>query len=366
MKIINTNIVFSLISCMTFAVFAAAPPAGATSNSAPAVDTETIEEYLVPWWQLLHTMPGGVVETLAQNYLDQEGNTQPSIEDLETYFNKDKGRTFLPGVVQRVHQILHEKYNSKKPITFGSEVARYTGDTNEFQEALRADIDYRLREQKGSYVIIDLSEKDLDAMSSEDLLQSIQAIRAHVMSMGCYILELNLDDNNLTSLPVGLFNGFHNLQKLSLYNNRLEDLPAGIFSGLHNLYSLGLAHNQLANLLVGTFSSLHNLLNLDLAHNQLTNLPIGIFDGLQNLQWLWLGRNQLEDLPLGIFRGLHHLQNLDLTRNQLTILHANIFDGLHNLEVLRLMDNPIVYDAGALQQIQQQVPRAHIRIKWRQ
>jgi len=104
--------------------------------------------------------------------------------------------------------------------------------------------------------------------------------------------SLGLSNCNLTSLE-----GLQNIQQqdeiryLHLSNNQLQTLPAGIFNGLVNL--------QL----------------LDLSHNRLQTLPAGIFNGLVNLQWLHLFHNQLQTLPAGIFNGLVDLLGLDLYGN---------------------------------------------------
>lgn len=43
--------------------------------------------------------------------------------------------------------------------------------------------------------------------------------------------ELWLDDNRLTTLPAGIFDGLRSLRELRLGINCLHDLPAGYFDG---------------------------------------------------------------------------------------------------------------------------------------
>ena len=108
---------------------------------------------------------------------------------------------------------------------------------------------------------------------------------------------------------------------LDLSQASITELQADDFSGLSNLSALNLEGNQLTTLPDGTFSGLsglsgHSKLNwLNLSDNQLTTLPQGIFSELSNLFTLNLSDNQLPTLPQGIFSGLSNLSRLDLDRN---------------------------------------------------
>jgi len=48
-----------------------------------------------------------------------------------------------------------------------------------------------------------------------------------------YIIELDLSDNNLTTLPENIFNNLTQLQRLYLDNNNLTTLPENIFNNLN-------------------------------------------------------------------------------------------------------------------------------------
>ena len=57
------------------------------------------------------------------------------------------------------------------------------------------------------------------------------------------LVELDLADNGLASLPAGVFNGLTNLETLNLNENRLGSLPPGVFAGLRSLETLRLQKN---------------------------------------------------------------------------------------------------------------------------
>ena len=57
------------------------------------------------------------------------------------------------------------------------------------------------------------------------------------------LIELDLADNGLASLPAGVFDGLTNLETLNLNKNRLRSLPAWVFADLRSLETLRLQQN---------------------------------------------------------------------------------------------------------------------------
>src|SRR6185369_4024554 len=125
-----------------------------------------------------------------------------------------------------------------------------------------------------------------------------------------------LDLGNLRiheATPVGLDKIFNRIRALGLENkihvldlsnNQLRTLPEGLFQGLTVLQMIDLSHNQLTDLPERLFRDLATLQLLCLHDNQLSTLPAGLFQGLETLQRLYLSENQLIDLPEGIFNNL--------------------------------------------------------------
>nr|AIO08189.1 variable lymphocyte receptor C [Petromyzon marinus] len=103
--------------------------------------------------------------------------------------------------------------------------------------------------------------------------------------------KLELQLNQLTSIPVKAFHGLTRLTFLDLNNNQLQSLPVGVFDQLESLGQLHLTFNQLKSLPPRVFDSLTQLTLLQLSSNQLQSVPHGAFDRLGKLQTIVLRNN---------------------------------------------------------------------------
>nr|AIO08245.1 variable lymphocyte receptor C [Petromyzon marinus] len=127
--------------------------------------------------------------------------------------------------------------------------------------------------------------------------------------------KLQLNYNQLTSIPDKAFHGLARLTYLSLNDNKLPSLPVGVFDQLKDLNELHLSINKLKSLPPRVFDSLTKLTRLDLQGNQLQSIPNGVFDKLVNLETLWLRENKLQSVPDGAFDSLAQLSDLRLDNN---------------------------------------------------
>nr|AGJ51106.1 variable lymphocyte receptor C [Petromyzon marinus] len=152
--------------------------------------------------------------------------------------------------------------------------------------------------------------------------------------------RLELQYNQLTSIPGKAFHGLTRLTYLELGNNKLQYLPVGVFDQLKNLNELRLDFNKLKSLPPRVFDSLTKLTRLDLQGNQLQSIPEGIFKTLTNLQTLYLSTNQLQSIPEGIFKTLTNLQTLYLRDNKLQSVPDGVFDSLEAMDRITLENNP--------------------------
>ncbi|XP_063079924.1 leucine-rich repeat transmembrane protein FLRT2 [Engraulis encrasicolus] len=138
----------------------------------------------------------------------------------------------------------------------------------------------------------DLKELRLDenriAVIAEEAFENVTALES-----------LLLDGNLLTDEGIDplAFRGLVNLRTLSLARNSLTAPPSHLPAEC--LEKLNLQDNQLNEIPVGVLSGLHRLEKLDLSSNQLQQLTQGVFDGLLSLRQLTV-RNNLWHCDCGI------------------------------------------------------------------
>ena len=119
------------------------------------------------------------------------------------------------------------------------------------------------------------------------------------------IVEMNLAENHLTTVPPAIFQQPH-LRTLKLSHNELQELPVS-----------GSVHE--------TLYSCHRLHKLELDWNQLRTLPEELCRGVgRSLEELNLVHNHLTELPPGLWV-MRRLKKLKLNQNKLTRLH--LFSG---------------------------------------
>jgi hypothetical protein len=136
------------------------------------------------------------------------------------------------------------------------------------------------------------------------------------------LTSLSLDKNRLTSVPAEL-EGLTALQRLYLFDNQLTSVPAAI-GNLTSLTTLSLDSNQLTSV-PASLSNLTALTYLTLYSNQLTSVPAEL-GGLTALQHLSLFGNQLTSVPAmpAELGNLTSLTTLSLGSNQLTNVPAEL------------------------------------------
>lgn len=165
-----------------------------------------------------------------------------------------------------------------------------------------------------------------------------------------YLVEINLQGNELISLSANVFNGAVNLRTIDLSHNMIFIVEPETFLNLRSLTVLNLSHNQLNN---NTFNrngldwidGIDSLKSLDLSHNQIffyDVMPYQAFSGLVNLETLLLRSNQIT-IDYGAFSSNQMLKTLDLSYNNMTYFDLNFLLSVYSLENLYLHGNGISY-----------------------
>ncbi|XP_026475326.1 protein artichoke-like [Ctenocephalides felis] len=120
--------------------------------------------------------------------------------------------------------------------------------------------------------------------------------------------------NNLEQMPV--WTDMQEVKVVELQHNQISKIPLGIFKDLKSLNVLRLDRNKIEFLDTGVFSGLRALKSLNLSFNALSQIDHHILFGMKNLEDLYLGGNRLTTLPHDdMFKVLPSLKNLGLNKN---------------------------------------------------
>ncbi|XP_022113052.2 carboxypeptidase N subunit 2 [Pieris rapae] len=128
---------------------------------------------------------------------------------------------------------------------------------------------------------------------------------------------------------------------LSLTSCRISDVDFEAFDGVPALLELDLSQNMISYLQLGVLDEFKQLTHLNLSFNYIRNFPLGLFDQKPNLISLDLGSNKLQALELGIFDPLTKLEYLDISWNSLigSEISPYIFDINRRIKTLKLSGN---------------------------
>ncbi|XP_074618758.1 uncharacterized protein LOC141877629 isoform X2 [Acropora palmata] len=145
-----------------------------------------------------------------------------------------------------------------------------------------------------------------------------------LQSQNPYYLEMQ--HNEILSIPNGWLDSFSNLRELYLQSNSITTLNANVFSKLGNLRALELHRNKINGIEPAAFNGLTKLDRLYLHENAIQFVPT--FPELKFLRFLWLADNQIENLGKECFNNLPNLEKLYLGgRNQLAC-DCNVYSSI--------------------------------------
>ncbi|KAI5631992.1 leucine rich repeat domain-containing protein [Phthorimaea operculella] len=164
------------------------------------------------------------------------------------------------------------------------------------------------------------------------------------------LLELDVSNNNISTLPRDALLPAIALRDLNLSANRLESAEDNLLSDLEE----------------SALSGLRSLRTLRLARNQLRALPAGALAGTPHLQVLELGGNLISELGDGALPPLPSLHTLILKRNRITHIEERAFVNTPALRILRLEENLLTElpTAVRLLPVLEDLSLASNRVEW--
>ncbi|TNN56233.1 Extracellular matrix protein 2 [Liparis tanakae] len=189
------------------------------------------------------------------------------------------------------------------------------------------------------------------SLSNNSLGNGSDSLPNAVLSPLHNLRTLNLDHNQLTSVPLGLP---LSVKELYLKGNLIEHFRGGAFNGISELVVLDLSTNRLTSkglfresLLNAThLESLNlegnrlkqvprhlppSLKTLNLEGNLMSSVKKAAFGNLKNLEHLGLARNKIFKVAPGAFRTLPVLHQLDLCHNRLRQVPRQLPESLHSV-----------------------------------
>ncbi|XP_026183175.1 decorin [Mastacembelus armatus] len=191
------------------------------------------------------------------------------------------------------------------------------------------------------------------SLSNNSLGNGSKSLPNAVFSPLCNLRTLNLNHNQLTSVPLGLP---LSIKELYLKGNLIEQIRGGAFNGPSELVVLDLSANKLTDkgllrdsLLNAThLESLniegnrlrqvprhlpHSLKTLNLEANLISSIKKAAFRTFKNLEHLGLARNKIFKVAPGAFRVLPVLHQLDLCHNTLAQVPRQLPKGLNSVSL---------------------------------
>ncbi|XP_013382062.1 platelet glycoprotein V-like [Lingula anatina] len=171
-------------------------------------------------------------------------------------------------------------------------------------------------------------------------INNISYLPLGLFNYSSFLVDLRISYNPLndTGIPPGVFEGLRRLQFLDLRSDSLTSIPRGLPQSITNL---DLGYNSIRRLFAREFPNLPKLVNLLLNSNQIELIDPGTFDGMNSLLRLNLINNKLNILQEGVFYGLKNLRDLDLSSNRIISMADNVFGPLISVNTIDLVHNEL-------------------------
>lgn len=171
---------------------------------------------------------------------------------------------------------------------------------------------------------------------------SINIIRFGLISVeyNGTLTAFDLSENNVTYLPIDIFESSQRLRRINLSNNLLQEIHGNIFKNLKSLEILNLSNNKIKTI---DSTILPLLKTLDLSKNNIADLDLQFHKAYPQLIELNLSYNKLDDSINGTLTLLRQLQRLDLSHNNFSLLDNEDFNIMTKLVSLNLSHNSIKF-----------------------
>ncbi|XP_041348341.1 leucine-rich repeat serine/threonine-protein kinase 2-like isoform X2 [Gigantopelta aegis] len=181
----------------------------------------------------------------------------------------------------------------------------------------------------------------LDVSANQiESLDNLAGTRPSFMEHFSALERLDLHNNNLQSLPDGIFEYLPKLQNLILRENRLAAFPREVMV-CPMLHSLDISSNKISHIGKVDFGTVsHSLRRLDLDSNGIMKFPSVLHTVMPDLEHLSLAKNNLKSLE-GCSLKLPKLKELILSHNEIESIPDSFLSTCQKLETLEALNNKL-------------------------
>ncbi|XP_039544316.1 toll-like receptor 22 [Pimephales promelas] len=168
----------------------------------------------------------------------------------------------------------------------------------------------------------------------------IKHLADHMFDPCSNLTELDLGENEISTLSQSVFRSFTQLKKLLLQINKLTRITNS-FQALSTLEFLDLSRNSIRELTCDDFANLTKVKTLYLYGNKISLINSCLFKDLTSLEVLKLGTNNLLRIGDAFSNGPRSLKDLQVNFNKLSKIKKHTFRNVPQLTSLSLQDNQI-------------------------
>lgn len=332
-------------------------PMGEQSNDG----TYKLKEFTMPITNLSVLHKGGVLVTAMGGQVTDIGNYNTYTKLDMTFFDMKKGwndyqhnineKNALKGAAQIEKLLVTLGYDSNNDGSISSdELAAITGNLDLSGERL-TDISY-LKGLSSKVTTLNLNGNQIETLPNglldnltnlENLYVSankIESIPKDFFKNNQKLKVFYISTNKLSALHTNDFKGLVDIQELSFGNNRIERVEPGAFDGFTHLTSLSFTQNKLTEFPLHLLRPLTSLRMIFLEGNGFTKIPEDLAFATK-LEKLYIGKNKVTQLQKKTFKNLDKLRMVDVRSNRIGKVEHGVFSNNIALEEVNLFDNDL-------------------------
>ena len=166
----------------------------------------------------------------------------------------------------------------------------------------------------------------------------IKQLPNQIFSSLNHLININLSNNRLSLLPNDLFKSLKSIKKINISNNQIKDISVEVFQSINKLDQINMSNNELINLPIFS-SNLTTIKIFDFSFNKLTHLQADYFIHFQSVNYLDLSNNLIQSISGQFFQQLSIVQSINLSNNLITNLESNLFANMNQLVTFSIAKN---------------------------